>query len=348
METRRAQHNHYVLLPGGTPAGQRLRDIVLHGDHLAPRAEALIYAADRAHHVDTVIRPALHRGRGRRDGPVRRLLGRLSGRGARPRCGRGGPAVRMGDWWPGAGPHRRPGPVGRAGPGPARKQPGPARVRAECVSRPGARALPGAGRAAPPPLPRGQRGVGAGARARPGAAAADPAVAGERAAAGRPGAPGERAAGARGADGRRRARRRCRCRCGGLGRAGPRARRAGGGVGDPGDIDAGAVDPGASTPTPGDPPPATIVLPATPAAVESPPPQPRPRARPRARPRPQLRLLPLPGPDPLRAPMPARPTDAPTEQLPVVLPETAPESPALAEEIFAIGSRRSPTTTSER
>jgi dTMP kinase len=56
---------HEVVLtrePGGTPAGLRLRDIVLHGDHLAPRAEALIYAADRAHHVDTVIGPALRRG----------------------------------------------------------------------------------------------------------------------------------------------------------------------------------------------------------------------------------------------------------------------------------------------
>jgi dTMP kinase len=56
---------HEVVLtrePGGTPAGQQLRQIVLHGDHLAPRAEALIYAADRAHHVDAVIGPALRRG----------------------------------------------------------------------------------------------------------------------------------------------------------------------------------------------------------------------------------------------------------------------------------------------
>jgi dTMP kinase len=48
--------------PGGTPLGQELRQAVMHGDHVAPRAEALLYAADRAHHVATVVRPALARG----------------------------------------------------------------------------------------------------------------------------------------------------------------------------------------------------------------------------------------------------------------------------------------------
>lgn len=48
--------------PGGTELGSRLRDLVLHGDHVSPRAEALLYAADKAHHVDTVVRPALARG----------------------------------------------------------------------------------------------------------------------------------------------------------------------------------------------------------------------------------------------------------------------------------------------
>ncbi|MDN3496950.1 dTMP kinase [Planococcus sp. APC 4015] len=49
--------------PGGTEVGVLVRDIVLHhrGD-IAPRAEALLYAADRAHHIDTVVRPALDRG----------------------------------------------------------------------------------------------------------------------------------------------------------------------------------------------------------------------------------------------------------------------------------------------
>jgi len=48
--------------PGGTPLGQQLRDLVLHGDHMSPRAEALIFAADKAQHVDAVIRPALAAG----------------------------------------------------------------------------------------------------------------------------------------------------------------------------------------------------------------------------------------------------------------------------------------------
>jgi dTMP kinase len=49
--------------PGGTELGDVIRDLVLHRDwHVAPRAEALLYAADRAHHVATVVRPALDAG----------------------------------------------------------------------------------------------------------------------------------------------------------------------------------------------------------------------------------------------------------------------------------------------
>ena len=51
--------------PGDTELGARLRSILLDpatGD-LDPRAEALLMAADRAHHVATRIRPALNRGR---------------------------------------------------------------------------------------------------------------------------------------------------------------------------------------------------------------------------------------------------------------------------------------------
>lgn len=48
--------------PGGTPLGAGLREMLLHGGHVSPRAEALLYAADRAQHVAEVIRPALDRG----------------------------------------------------------------------------------------------------------------------------------------------------------------------------------------------------------------------------------------------------------------------------------------------
>jgi dTMP kinase len=49
--------------PGGTEVGVEVRELVLHHrGHIAPRAEALLYAADRAHHIATVVRPALERG----------------------------------------------------------------------------------------------------------------------------------------------------------------------------------------------------------------------------------------------------------------------------------------------
>lgn len=50
--------------PGDTPAGREIRRLVL--DHasgeLDPRAEALLYAADKAQHLFEVVRPALDRG----------------------------------------------------------------------------------------------------------------------------------------------------------------------------------------------------------------------------------------------------------------------------------------------
>ena len=49
--------------PGGTDLGNELRDIILHRrGYIAPRAEALLYAADRAHHIATKVRPAIERG----------------------------------------------------------------------------------------------------------------------------------------------------------------------------------------------------------------------------------------------------------------------------------------------
>ena len=49
--------------PGGTDLGVELRNIVMHRKgFIAPRAEALLYAADRSHHIHTLVRPAIERG----------------------------------------------------------------------------------------------------------------------------------------------------------------------------------------------------------------------------------------------------------------------------------------------
>jgi dTMP kinase len=51
--------------PGGTDLGKDLRKILLGHEtgEISPRAEALLYAADRAHHVFSIIRPALAEGK---------------------------------------------------------------------------------------------------------------------------------------------------------------------------------------------------------------------------------------------------------------------------------------------
>jgi dTMP kinase len=48
--------------PGGTAAGEQIRELLLHGAELAPWTEASLFAAARAQLVDEVIRPALARG----------------------------------------------------------------------------------------------------------------------------------------------------------------------------------------------------------------------------------------------------------------------------------------------
>jgi dTMP kinase len=51
----------FTLEPGGTTVGQKIRRILLdsRNQHLSPLAELLLYAADRAQHVEEVIKPAL-------------------------------------------------------------------------------------------------------------------------------------------------------------------------------------------------------------------------------------------------------------------------------------------------
>jgi dTMP kinase len=50
--------------PGGTPLGRRLREAFLETEEtVAPIAELLLFAADRAQHVELLIKPALQEGR---------------------------------------------------------------------------------------------------------------------------------------------------------------------------------------------------------------------------------------------------------------------------------------------
>jgi dTMP kinase len=63
-DTLRARGHQVVPTrePGGTPLGEAVRELLLDGDHVAPVAEALLFAASRAQHVAQVIRPALDAG----------------------------------------------------------------------------------------------------------------------------------------------------------------------------------------------------------------------------------------------------------------------------------------------
>ena len=54
-----------TLEPGGTRIGQDIRRLLLdsRNSHLSPMAELILYAADRAQHVEEIIRPALEQGK---------------------------------------------------------------------------------------------------------------------------------------------------------------------------------------------------------------------------------------------------------------------------------------------
>jgi dTMP kinase len=64
VEQVRARGNEAVLTrePGGTPSGEKIREVVLHAA-MGAKAEALLMFAARAEHVATVIEPALAAGR---------------------------------------------------------------------------------------------------------------------------------------------------------------------------------------------------------------------------------------------------------------------------------------------
>ncbi len=66
LATRLLKSRREIVLtrePGGTMLGRRIRELVLDKTlAVSPRTEALLFAADRATHVETIIRPALARG----------------------------------------------------------------------------------------------------------------------------------------------------------------------------------------------------------------------------------------------------------------------------------------------
>ena len=108
--------------PGGTELGDEIREIVLHRrGNIAPRAEALLYAADRAHHMRHGRAPGARARRHRAAGPLPRLVRRLPGSRSRAR-GR-----------------RDPQPLALGGRGAAARPHGPARPRRGDRARPARR-----------------------------------------------------------------------------------------------------------------------------------------------------------------------------------------------------------------
>ena len=71
--------------PGGTELGEAVRTLVLNGPDMGAWAEAALFAASRAEHVEEVIRPALERGADVVCDRYRRLLARVPGDRSRAR-----------------------------------------------------------------------------------------------------------------------------------------------------------------------------------------------------------------------------------------------------------------------
>ncbi len=183
--------------PGDTPVGRTLREIVLSPEtgELSDRTETLVYAADKAEHVDTVVWPALRRG----EVVVtdRYVDSTLAYQGAGRVLDLAG-LEQVARWATGdlrphltvvldLGARRRPGPL---------RGPGPDRGRVAGVPPAGPGSLPAAGGRRPRPLPRGRRPAGRrgdrGAGARPGPSAAGPRGGDHVSRLGRPGRPAPR------------------------------------------------------------------------------------------------------------------------------------------------------------
>ena len=144
--------------PGDTEVGGRVRQIVLDPatGELSDRTESLLYAADKAEHVHSVVQPGARPGRGGDHRPLRRLDAGLPGRRPAARARRGRARRPLGHPRPAAAPDRRARPRARPRPRPVRRA-RPDRGRVGRVPRAGAAGLPRPRRRRPRPLPRARR-----------------------------------------------------------------------------------------------------------------------------------------------------------------------------------------------
>ena len=168
VEALRAEGRDVVATrePGGTELGERIRELLLHGDAVAPWAEAALFASARAQLVADVIHPALDsRGR-RRLRPLHRLVPRLPGHRPRARRRPRARAERARDGRPPPRPHVPPRAAARRGGRAARERtPTAWRARAtssQCASRPLTASLRrssagASSRSTPPGLPTNRR-----------------------------------------------------------------------------------------------------------------------------------------------------------------------------------------------
>ena len=145
--------------PGGTKVGMRMRAMLLDTAHagLDPRAEALMYAADRAEHVDLGHQARAGPRHDRRHRPLRGLLAGLPGGRPVPAARRGDQDQPVGDRRPDPGPDHPARPAPGRGPRPAGQIRRPAGGRARGVPQPGPGRLPPARRRRARALPGARR-----------------------------------------------------------------------------------------------------------------------------------------------------------------------------------------------
>jgi len=66
LSERLKQADHEVICtrePGGTEFGQKVRHLLLEGEEMSNLAEVFLFLADRTHHVNHLVKPALEQGK---------------------------------------------------------------------------------------------------------------------------------------------------------------------------------------------------------------------------------------------------------------------------------------------